>query len=80
MVCMQLTDYSAYAAQLAWWLAFFPPEQFLILTVDDLRSPRRRLRVRSRMHSWPRPTAVNMHAYTTVHAPLPASPGPADQI
>lgn len=46
MSCMQLTDYSAYAAQIAWWLAFFPPEQFIILTMDDLRDPRRRMRVR----------------------------------
>eukprot|EP00892_Ulva_mutabilis_P001893 jgi/Ulvmu1/11704/UM008_0115.1 len=46
---MQLTDYSSYAAQLAWWLAFFPPEQFLILTTDDLRDPKRRLRTLNRV-------------------------------
>lgn len=42
---MQLTDYSSYAAQLGWWLSFFPPEQFLVLTADDLRDPHRRLKV-----------------------------------
>lgn len=28
-----------YAAQIAWWLAFFPPERFLILTSSELRDP-----------------------------------------
>lgn len=28
-----------YAVQIAWWLAFFPPESFLILTSSELRDP-----------------------------------------
>lgn len=28
-----------YAVQIAWWLAFFPPERFLILTSSELRDP-----------------------------------------
>ena len=29
--------YGHYAAQLAWWLNFFPPERFLLLNSEDLR-------------------------------------------
>lgn len=43
---MTFVQYSSYAAQLAWWLAFFPPEQFLILTVSELRDPSQRTQVR----------------------------------
>lgn len=38
---------SNYAAQLAWWLAFFPPEQFLILTSAELHDPDRQVNVRA---------------------------------
>eukprot|EP00892_Ulva_mutabilis_P012431 jgi/Ulvmu1/9560/UM053_0049.1 len=37
------THVAYYAAQLAWWLAFFPPERFLILTSAELHSPDRQL-------------------------------------
>ena len=36
---------SNYAAQLAWWLAFFPPEQILILISAELRDPARQVQV-----------------------------------
>lgn len=42
---MTFVQYSSYAAQLAWWLAFFPPEQFLILTSSELRDPSQRAQV-----------------------------------
>jgi hypothetical protein len=32
-------DQSKYAAQLAWWLLFFPPERFLIVSSWQLRDP-----------------------------------------
>lgn len=35
-----------YASKLAWWLAFFPPERFLIVTSQQLRAPGGRVRVR----------------------------------
>lgn len=41
------THVSYYAAQLAWWLAFFPPERFLILTSTELHSPDSQLEVRA---------------------------------
>lgn len=44
---MTFVQYSSYAAQIAWWLAFFPPEQFLVLTISELRDPARRVKVRS---------------------------------
>lgn len=67
--CMQLTDYSAYAAQIAWWLAFFPPEQFLILTNDDLRDPRRRVRVRRPCSpSSPAPLLIAVPVRTPCHS------------
>lgn len=39
------THVAYYAAQLAWWLAFFPPERFLILTSAQLHSPEEQLEV-----------------------------------
>ena len=38
---------SNYAAQLAWWLAFFPPEQILILTSAELRDPAQQIQARA---------------------------------
>jgi hypothetical protein len=32
-------DAGNYAVILGWWFSFFPPERFLILTVDTLRHP-----------------------------------------
>lgn len=29
--------YGHYAAPLAWWLNFFPPDRFLLINNDDLR-------------------------------------------
>lgn len=40
------THVAYYAAQLAWWLAFFPPERFLILTSSELHSREQQLQVR----------------------------------
>ena len=37
---------SAVAAQIAWWLAFFPPEQILILSAAELHDPARARAVR----------------------------------
>lgn len=37
---------SAVAAQIAWWLSFFPSEQFLILTSSELRTQEGAIRVR----------------------------------
>jgi hypothetical protein len=33
------THVSLYAAQIAWWLSFFPPDRFLFLMSKDLHSP-----------------------------------------
>lgn len=38
---------SNYAAQIAWWLAFYPPEQILIITSSELRDPDRQVNVRT---------------------------------
>lgn len=38
---------SNYAAQIAWWLAFYPPEQILIITSSELRDPGRQVNVRT---------------------------------
>jgi hypothetical protein len=40
-------DVGNYAAQLAWWLAFFPADRFLILASQELREPSGRKRVRA---------------------------------
>lgn len=40
-------DHGLYAAQLAWWLRFFPPEQFLIISAWQLRDEFERIRVRA---------------------------------
>eukprot|EP00892_Ulva_mutabilis_P012326 jgi/Ulvmu1/9466/UM052_0034.1 len=42
-------DHGLYAAQLAWWLRFFPPEQFLIISSWQLRDPEERIRVLNRI-------------------------------
>lgn len=39
-------DHGLYAAQLAWWLRFFPPERFLIISSWQLHDPVERIRVR----------------------------------
>lgn len=49
--CRQLTGVpnvhvSYYAPQIAWWLAFFPPERFLVFTSQQLREPQQQLEVR----------------------------------
>eukprot|EP00892_Ulva_mutabilis_P001536 jgi/Ulvmu1/11383/UM075_0045.1 len=46
---LTFVQYSSYAAQIAWWLAFFPPEQFLILTIAELRNPARRVEALNRV-------------------------------
>lgn len=42
-----LTQYGLYAAQIAWWLSFFPPEQFMILTQEEIEDSDSALDVRS---------------------------------
>jgi hypothetical protein len=39
-------DHGLYAAQLAWWLQFFPPEHFLIVPSAELWDEAERLEVR----------------------------------
>ena len=39
-------DYSSYAAQIAWWLQFFPPEQLYIVTTETLHDENKRVTVR----------------------------------
>jgi hypothetical protein len=34
-----------YAAQLAWWLSFFPPDRFLLVTSQELHDPDTALQV-----------------------------------
>ena len=53
---------SNYAAQLAWWLAFFPPEQILILTSAELRDPARQVQVSLRPLPYFHP-----HRYDAAH-------------
>ena len=36
----------SYAAQLAWWLQFFPPERFMVITATQLEDEPQRLQVR----------------------------------
>ena len=43
-----MLDVSNYAAQLAWWLSFFPPERFIVVSSLELRHQESRLKVRSR--------------------------------
>ena len=38
---MPLTHFGMYAPQLAWWLSFFPPENFVVLTSEELHDPDR---------------------------------------
>eukprot|EP00892_Ulva_mutabilis_P000115 jgi/Ulvmu1/10103/UM006_0053.1 len=38
-------DYSNYAAQIAWWLNFFPPEQIYVVTSDVLKDHVKRVKV-----------------------------------
>eukprot|EP00892_Ulva_mutabilis_P012512 jgi/Ulvmu1/9633/UM054_0065.1 len=40
---LDIFDYSTYAAQISWWLHFFPPEQMLITTSDLLKDEKRRV-------------------------------------
>lgn len=40
-------DHGLYAAQLAWWLRFFPPEQFRVISSRRLRDPEARVQVRA---------------------------------
>lgn len=44
---MPLTQYGLYAAQIAWWMSFFPPDSFLILTREELMDPDRVFKVRT---------------------------------
>jgi hypothetical protein len=37
--------YGLYAAQLSWWLAFFPPQQFFFITSSQLQSKEQRIEV-----------------------------------
>jgi hypothetical protein len=39
-------EHGLYAAQLAWWLRFFPPERFYIISAWQLRDPAEAIRVR----------------------------------
>ena len=39
-------DYSSYAAQIAWWLEFFPPEQMFVVTSNALKDRDRQTQVR----------------------------------
>jgi hypothetical protein len=41
-----ITQYGLYAAQIGWWLSFFPPEQFMILTQEQIEDPEQALPVR----------------------------------
>ena len=48
-----LTQYGLYAAQIAWWMSFFPPETFLMLTQEELQDPECVVPVRMhRSHTW----------------------------
>ena len=38
-------DHGMYGAQLAWWLQFFPPEQFLVVSSGQLWDPHERIQV-----------------------------------
>ena len=40
-----LIDHGLYAAQLAWWLRFFAPEQFLVVSTGQLRDASQRVQV-----------------------------------
>jgi hypothetical protein len=40
-----MLDVSNYAAQLAWWLAFFPPERFIVVSSQELRNEESRIKV-----------------------------------
>eukprot|EP00892_Ulva_mutabilis_P011466 jgi/Ulvmu1/8692/UM047_0032.1 len=40
---------SYYAAQIAWWLSFFPPERFLIITSQQLHDPKQQVQVLNRI-------------------------------
>ena len=45
-------EHGLYAAQIAWWLQFFGPERFMIISASQLRDPEQQLQVRdtSRLH------------------------------
>jgi hypothetical protein len=40
-----MVDVSNYAAQIGWWLNFFPPERFLVISSLELRSEHGRIKV-----------------------------------
>ena len=48
-------DQGLYAAQLAWWLRWFPPDRFLVLSTTELRHPRSAVNVRpsAQLHHCP---------------------------
>jgi hypothetical protein len=39
------TQHGLYAEQIAWWLQFFPPEQFMIVSATQLRDPEQQIQV-----------------------------------
>jgi hypothetical protein len=39
-------QYGLYAAQIAWWLSFFPPERFMIIRQEDTKDRDRAVTVR----------------------------------
>lgn len=42
---LPVLQYGLYAAQLSWWLSFFPPERFMILRQEDTKDPEKALEV-----------------------------------
>lgn len=40
-------EHGLYAAQIAWWLRFFGPERFMIVSASQLRDPDQQIKVRT---------------------------------
>ena len=43
---LPVLQYGLYAAQISWWLSFFPPDRFMILRQEDTKDPEKALEVR----------------------------------
>lgn len=41
-----MVDVSNYAAQIGWWLNFFAPDRFIVISSADLRSNKSQVEVR----------------------------------
>ena len=58
-----MTMMGVYAPQIAWWLSFFPPENFVILTSEELHDPDRVAPVRFAC-------MCSVHCSAFFHAPV----------